>query len=282
MLRPSNRAWLKAVPYVLQRYFSFCVYGKLNLKMSTSKRRLDWMSPSSNNARFYIGNSVPLPSAPFPLSCRYLSLFQWLLLWIVKFIFFFFLRSFLHLLPWIQGVLLLEYLLLGASFLVVSCICCTVPQWCPFLGSWVAIWSLVVSPFRCANSEWWCGSSADATCQSKWMGKKYFCYFEMPDWFHIQLALLIYPPFPPPPFFFLYTAPISQTVIVSAAPSQARAFERKKPTKQTQFGFFPALTSLAAHHFHSECASAVIRHMLSVGFSSHPCSLNIAEVPFSL
>lgn len=90
MLRPSNRAWLKAVPYVLQRYFSFCVYGKLNLKMSTSKRRLDWMSPSSNNARFYIGNSVPLPSAPFPLSCRYLSLFQWLLLWIVKFIFFFF------------------------------------------------------------------------------------------------------------------------------------------------------------------------------------------------
>lgn len=44
----------------------------------------------------------------------------------------------------------------------------------------------------------------------------------------------------PPPlffFFFLNTALISQAVIASAAPSQARAFERKKENKHA-LGFF--------------------------------------------
>lgn len=40
MLRPSNRAWVKAVPYVLERFFSSRVYGKLKLKMPTSKPRI--------------------------------------------------------------------------------------------------------------------------------------------------------------------------------------------------------------------------------------------------
>lgn len=42
-------------------------------------------------------------------------------------------------------------------------------------------------------TECWSGSSADVTCQIKWMGKEYFCYFEMPNWFHVQLALILSP-----------------------------------------------------------------------------------------
>lgn len=87
----------------------------------------------------------------------------------------------------------------------------------------------------------------------------------------------------PPLLCFLNTALISQAVIVSAVLPLLRPelLRGKKETKHG-LGFFPALTSLVTHYFHNECASAVIRHMLPVGFSSHPYSLNIAEVLFSL
>lgn len=71
------------------------------------------MKPDSNNAKFHMEKLVPLPSAPFYLSCSCPSLFSVATPANCKVVFFF-LRTPLHLLSWIQGMLLL-----GASFPVV-------------------------------------------------------------------------------------------------------------------------------------------------------------------
>lgn len=237
------------------------------------------MRPDSNHARFYIGKPVPLSSPPFYPSrsypsrcdvCSYKLQNTAGLFW----------EPPIHLLPWIQRALLLGYLLLGASFPALLCLLRRPTLASSSGGGWAAIRSLLVFPFQHPNSEWWCGSGADVTCQIKWMGMEYLCYFEMPNWIHFQLVPIFLLPCSPPQLFIKYVH-VYTARIVSAAPSEGFS-QTHTHSHKARSGIFPALTLLAAHHFHNEYASAVIRRMLSVGFSSHLCSLNTAEVPFSL
>lgn len=73
------------------------------------------------------------------------------------------------------------------------------------------------------------------------------------SWHNLYILLLFF-------FFFLSIALILQPVNVSAAYS--------KPEHLSKPQALYTLTSLATHQFHSDCTSAVIRHMLPVGFPS--------------
>lgn len=135
-------------------------------------------------------------------------------------------RAPFHLLSWIQGVLLL-----GASLPVVLYL-----QHCPTIVSCSGgaeqqlglCWCLLSSILTLNNDV--AAALMLHARPNEWERNIFIilkCQIDFTSSWHYLYILLS----PPPLFlFFSNTALISQAVIVSAAPSQARAFERKKKT----------------------------------------------------
>lgn len=223
MLRTANRAWHKAVPYILGRFFASSVYRKFRPKMLTK-----WIRPDSINARFYIEKLVPLLSPSSISAAAPPPYFQWLLLQIAKvFVLWFFSEG-----PFPSGALD-PGSVPAWSILPCGAVTAALSHKSPVLGGakqqFGLYWCLLSSMLTLNNdvatvlmlharpNEWERNIFIILKCQIDFTSSWHYLY------------ILLSPP-PPSFFFFLNTALISQAVIVSAAPSQARAFEWKKKT----------------------------------------------------